>query len=132
MSWKSKEEALFEHIKEAYISDLEWSDGSYSHYDCYSINHKCEIELKCRNTHYDELVIEKAKYDKLIERATEHKTLAVYVCQTPKGIYAFNLTKMDEPNWVSKGMPKTSHFSQRQFIEKIVGFLDVADAKYYE
>ena len=132
MSWKTKEEALFEHIKERYIADLKWSDSDYSHYDCYSSEKSCEIELKCRNTHYDELVIEKLKYDKLMERAVDYNTIAVYICQTPKGIYAFNLSNMSEPDWVKKGMPKTSHFSQRQFIEKVVGFLDVNDAKYYE
>jgi hypothetical protein len=28
-------------------------------------------------------------------------------------------------------MPKTSHFNQRQFIDKVVGYLDIKHAKNY-
>lgn len=132
MSWKPKETALFDHLKSLYIKDLSWSKDCYSHHDCYSEDLKCDIELKCRNKHYDDLVIEKFKYDKLIARANKYSTIPVYICQTPKGIYGFNLSKLDEPDWFMKGMPKTSHFSQRQFIDKEVGMLHIDLAKYYK
>lgn len=132
MSWKAKEEALFDHLKSFYIEDLNWSDHSYSHYDCYSKLFKCDIELKCRNKHYNDLVIEKYKYDKLLSRAEKYSTIPVYICQTPKGIYGFNLSKLDEPEWFIKGMPKTSHFSQRQFVDKEVGMLHIDFAKIYK
>ena len=131
MSWKKREQELFKHLKDNYIKDLEWSDGDYSHHDCYSLELKCDIELKCRHTHYDDLVIEKYKYDKLIKRADEYGTLAVYICQTPKGIFGFNLHKLPEPKWESRRMPKTSHFSERQFIDKEVGYLHIDKSKKY-
>lgn len=74
MSWKKKEDQLFEHLKSNYITDLDWSEGEYSHYDCYSLELGVDIELKCRNKHYDDLVIEKIKYDKLIARAEKFGT----------------------------------------------------------
>lgn len=132
MSWKAKETALFDHLKSSYIDDLNWSKDDYSHHDCYSVSYNCDIELKCRNTHYDDLVIEKYKYDKLLARAEKYSTIPVYICQTPNGIYGFNLSTIEEPNWFMKGMPKTSHFSERQFIDKEVGMLHIDLAKYYE
>ena len=132
MSWKNNEQNLFEHLKQNYISDLDWSEGDYSHHDCYSLEYKCDIELKCRNKHYDDLVIEKYKYDKLLARAESHNTIPVYICQTPKGIFAFNLASLEEPSWETKGMPKTSHFNQRQFVDKVVGFLHISNSKIYD
>tara|TARA_R110000772_G_scaffold130945_1_gene239175 strand:+ start:50 stop:448 length:399 start_codon:yes stop_codon:yes gene_type:complete len=132
MSWKNNEKGLFEHLKDKYLADLEWSEGNYSHHDCYSKDYNCDIELKCRNRHYDDLVIEKLKYDKLILRAKEYNTLPVYICQTPKGIFAFNLSSLEEPLWETKGMPKTSHFNQRQFVDKVVGFFNISNSKSYD
>ena len=132
MGWKKKEDQLFEYMKQNYISDLDWSEGEYAHYDCFSLSLGVDIELKCRNKHYDDLLIEKMKYDKLMARANKFGTLAVYISQTPKGIYAFNLSKLPEPTWETRGMPKTSHFNQRQFVDKVVGYLNVKDAKRYD
>lgn len=132
MSWKKNEDKLFEHLKNNYIPDLEWSEGDYSHHDCYSTELGLDIELKCRNKHYDDLLIEKGKYDNLLKRAAEHKTVAVYISQTPQGIYAFNLSTSQEPAWETRGMPKTSHFNQRQFVDKVVGYLNINQSKLYD
>ena len=132
MSWKKNEKDLFDHLKSNYIPDLQWSEGEYSHHDCYSIEYYCDIELKCRNKHYDDLLIEKYKYNKLIARARKFETIPVYICQTPEGIYAFNLYKLYEPQWEVRGMPKTSHFNQRQFVDKEVGYFNISKAKRYE
>lgn len=132
MSWKKKEDQLFEYMKQNYIPDLDWSEGEYAHYDCFSLSLGVDIELKCRNKHYDDLLIEKMKYDKLMARAKKFGTLAVYISQTEKGIFAFNLSKLPEPNWETRGMPKTSHFNQRQFVDKVVGYLNIKDAKRYD
>lgn len=132
MTWKKNEDKLFDYLKNQFIPDLDWSEGEYAHYDCYSTSIGVDIELKCRNKHYDELIIEKPKYDKLIARSQKFNTLAVYISQTPEGIFAFNLSKLPEPKWETRGMPKTSHFKQRQFVDKVVGYLNVKDAKRYD
>jgi len=132
MGWKKNEDKLFQHLKDNYIQDLDWSEGQYNHYDCFSLKYECDIELKCRNKHYDELLIEKAKYDKLLQRAQKFLTVPIYISQTPQGIYAFNLANLPEPIWETRGMPKTSHFNQRQFVDKVVGYLHIKDAKFYE
>ena len=132
MSWKKNEKDLFNHLKSNDIQDLQWSGDEFSHYDCYSVKYECDIELKCRNKHYDELLIEKYKYNKLIMRAQKYLTIPVYICQTPEGIFAFNLASLPQPQWETRGMPKTSHFSQRQFVDKEVGYFNVSNSKKYE
>jgi len=132
MNWKNNEKELFDYLKQNYIPDLEWSDGDYSFHDCYSLQYNCDIELKCRNKHYDNLIIEKAKYDRLLERSAKNDTLPVYICQTPTGVFGFNLGKLTEPQWEVRGMPKTSHFSNRQFVDKEVGYLHIDDGKRYD
>lgn len=128
MSWKKKEEQLFDLLKTNHIKDLEWSEGDYSHHDCFSLQYRCDIELKCRNTHYDELLIERVKYDALIARALKFNTHPLYINQTPQGVYVFVLSKLKQPTWEMRNMPKTSHFSDRNFTPKEVGYLSIKDA----
>ena len=129
----SKEKELFDFIKERFLPDLMESDDKFSKYDCYSEKFKLDIELKCRKTHYDDLVIEKPKYDYLIGRALKFNTKAFYVNSTPQGVFVFNLSILPEPEWEERMLPKTSHFSDREKISKCVGYLNVSKArKIYE
>lgn len=125
MAWESKEYKMFEYLQENYLPDLQQSGKQFSSFDCYSVEHKCEIELKYRHSHYDELLIEKIKYDKLMERAQDFGTEAVYVSATPKGIFGFNLSKIPEPEWFVKPMPKTTHFGEKQWVDKTVAVLSI-------
>lgn len=115
---------LFNIIRATYVIDLQKSEKQYSRFDCYSLKYKMDIELKCRNKHYDELLIEKDKYDALVRRGQEFGTTPMYINSTPEGIYVFNLKKIPEPKWEEKGgLPTTSHFTDRRKIVKVVGFL---------
>lgn len=117
---------LFNIIKATHVQDLEKSDDQYSRFDCYSLKYNMDIELKCRNKHYDELLIEKDKYDALLKRSEKFGTTPMYINSTPEGIYVFNLQKIAQPKWEDKGgLPTTSHFSDRRKIVKTVGFLPV-------
>tara|TARA_Y100000114_G_scaffold146839_1_gene157973 strand:- start:454 stop:846 length:393 start_codon:yes stop_codon:yes gene_type:complete len=121
-----REVDLFNILKITHCRDLEKSENQYSRFDCYSKKYKMDIELKCRNKHYDDLIIEKDKYDALIRRAKQYETTPFYINSTPQGIYVFNLSKIDEPIWEDmKGLPKTSHFTDRSRITKTVGFLSI-------
>ena len=123
------EEHLFELLKEKIISDLTMSGEKMSRYDCYSLDHNVDVELKCRKKHYDDLLIEKKKYDALVLRATNHGTNPVYINSTPSGVWAFRLLDMDQPTWEERGMPKTSEFRQRHFITKVVGYYNIMQGK---
>ena len=129
----NKEKELFDFVKSKYLPDLKESDYKFSKYDCYSEKLKLDIELKCRATHYDDLLIEKAKYDALIERSKNHGTKAFYINSTPSGVFVFNLSALEEPQWEDRMMPKTSHFSDREKIVKCVGYINIKEArKIYE
>lgn len=116
------EQQLFEIIKR-YIPDLERTD-QYNPKDAYSKYYNLSIELKCRDRHYNQLLIEKMKWDNLILNDNVR-----YICSTPLGIYSFNLHKIDEPIWFEKLLPHTTEFKDIDNIYKLVGYLDILDAK---
>ena len=122
------ERKLFEFLKERFLPDLEMSEEPMSHWDCYSAQWAFDIELKCRRTHYDELLIEKMKYDNLIARSAKFETNPIYINSTPVGIYVFRLATI-EIKWETKRMPATTDFARKAKVDKVVGFLNVNQAK---
>jgi hypothetical protein len=118
---KMNEEILFRLIKTR-IPDLE-KTNQFSYRDGYSPKYDLTIELKCRYTHYDNLLIEKMKYDKLIQNKR-----ALYINSTPIGIFLFDLKKLPEPLWQLKYMPKQTEFQETYDIQKMVGYLNIYQA----
>jgi len=116
------EKGLFNWIKKNFISDLKESEKRTSRYDCFSKEYNLDIELKCRRTHYSDLIIEKKKYDALMLRSKEHGTIPVYVNSTPKGVWAFYIADI-RITWQNKLLPKHTDFSDNTFIEKEIGSL---------
>jgi hypothetical protein len=115
------EKELFMIIK-TIIPDLEQTE-QFSYYDCYSKYHKAHIELKCRKTHYDNLVIEKIKYYKL------KKVNSWYINSTPIGIFSFDIQNIQEPKWFDVMMPTTTQFNNNQQIIKQIGYLNIKLSK---
>ena len=62
------EQDLFDYLKFNWYPDLVMSKKQMSRWDCYSPMLKYRIELKCRKAHYDSLMLEKTKYDAMIEK----------------------------------------------------------------
>ncbi len=116
------EQTLFGLIKSV-IPDLQSTD-QYSYRDAYSPKYDLTIELKCRHKHYDFLLIEKIKYDKLIK----HNRVR-YINSTPIGIFSFDLKKIEEPTWYEYVLPKETEFYNRNKIPKIVGMLTISQAE---
>jgi hypothetical protein len=69
-------------------------------------------------------VIEKYKYDALINRSDKQGTIPLYINSTPKGIYAFYLQSINI-EWEIKLMPKQTFFKDRDNVLKVVGFLNI-------
>ena len=88
------EQGLFDYIKATYLEDLVKSEHEYEYIDATSNGYRLTFELKCRNTHYDELILEKDKYEALMDRADDLGFTPFYINSTPNGIYAFNLRKI--------------------------------------
>ena len=116
------EEILFNLIKSV-IPDLKKTD-QFSYRDGYSPKYDLTIELKCRHKHYNTLLIEKIKWDKLIK----HNPVR-YINSTPIGIFSFDLHSIPEPMWMEWEMPHTTEFEDTQKIPKLVGMLFIEDAE---
>ena len=119
---------LFDFLKFNLYPDLERAPGIYDAFDCHSQKAGHFIELKCRQTHYSTLLIEQMKYRKLIEQAYHRDLLPFYINSTPLGIYSFDLTEIDEPQWHVHQMPATTEFENVNKVEKVVGYLPIEEA----
>tara|TARA_R110000868_G_scaffold228765_2_gene481689 strand:+ start:458 stop:841 length:384 start_codon:yes stop_codon:yes gene_type:complete len=122
------EELLFEFLKLNLYPDLEKAPGIFDAFDCHSAKAGHFIELKCRQTHYTTLLIEQQKYRKLITQSYHRELLPFYINSTPLGIFSFDLTEMDEPEWFTMQMPATTEFAKTEKIDKIVGYLPLEEA----
>ena len=121
-----KEKDLFLKLKEYYLPDLIASKGTFSTYDCFSAQYNTFIELKCRNTHYENLMIEQSKYARLKYEAMERGMHPMYICSTPQGVWAFNLNLI-EPEWKNQtDLPTTTEFDNKTKRTKSVGFLPIS------
>jgi hypothetical protein len=120
------EQSLFDYIKSTYLEDLEKSEHTYEYIDATSTGYRLTIELKCRSTHYDELILEKDKYEALMDRAEDLGFTPFYINSTPKGIYAFNLRKITV-NWITRRLPSSTFYEGRE-IDKKVALLHIDKA----
>ena len=122
------EELLFTFLREGLYPDLVKSVGIYDAYDCISRQAGHYIELKCRATHYDTLLIEEMKYRKLITQAAERDLVPYYINSTPLGIYSFDLMDLPEPVWYVQYLPATTEFEKIGKVDKLVGYLPIEEA----
>ncbi len=120
------EQELFNYIKERYLEDLVKSDHTYEYLDATSHGYRLSIELKCRHTHYDELILEKDKYESLLQQANALGFTPFYINSTPQGIYAFNLRKI-KVTWTTKRLP-ASTFNKGPEIDKEIALLHIDEA----
>lgn len=118
------EQELFNYIKGRYLEDLVKSEHPYEYYDCTSTIYRLHIELKCRHKHYEDLIIQKDKYEALMQQAERLGFTPFYVNATPKGIYAFNLRKIIV-KWTIKKLPAQTEFEDQGLVDKTVALLPV-------
>ena len=115
---------LFNWLADNYYSLLINTNENYSKSDCYDIETMHRIELKCRAKHYDNLIIEKPKYDFLISKSKQFGDIPIYINSTPKGIYLFNLQNL-KLKWYSKELPKTTDFNNNNLIKKEIAEINI-------
>ena len=120
---------LFNWLKANVYNDLQGSKEKMSVWDCKSEKFKNLVELKCRRTHYPDLLIERKKYDSVTKKSNELGFRPVYICSTPNGIYGFYLDKVDL-NWqINRKNPKTTDFSNNNKVEKEVAYIPLTQAQ---
>lgn len=101
------------------------STEQFSNWDCYSDELREYVELKCRKTHYDDLMIEKIKYDRIVKIAAEKGMTPKYINYTPEGVWSFNLKDFDIQWEEKRGLPATTDFANKMRVTKTVGYLNI-------
>ncbi len=107
--------------------DLEWTGEEFEHFDARGKTPKgfdCVIEFKLRNAYYPTKVLEKYKYDKLME----NDCLKFYYVFDSKGNYLYYLDSLElpEPNIIN--CKATTDFERDELINKTVYFLSESQA----
>jgi hypothetical protein len=120
-----KEIELFNWLKKYKYPDLERSTDQYDCFDCISPSNQMLIELKCRAVHYDQLILEKPKWQSLTLRAEAMGYTAWYINQTPLGVSYHNLTALTDAQWVKKELPKSTQFDNKTKVVKEITFLKI-------
>lgn len=95
---------------------LEWTGEGSQSWDAEGLSPKgkeCVIEMKFRNKHYDTKMLEKFKYDKLMDTGK----VALYFVNDPKANYLFWLNDIEMPEPVNKYCPDTTMWTKKRVLK---------------
>jgi len=119
--------------------DFELMDDKFSRYDAFDKERGIMLEIKCRNKHYPDTLLERRKYDWNKKFAKDHDLDFLYAVSMPTTkpnnyvVYVFDPINMEEIDdydfkWHTKKLPQNTEFKGREWIDKEVGYLNVDDA----
>lgn len=106
---------------------LEWTGSEFEHYDAKGQTPRgldCVIELKLRQAYYPTKVIEKYKYDKLMQM----DCLKFYYVFDKRGNYLYHLDTLVLPEITEIRAKQTTTFDRNDFIDKQVYMLSESQA----
>lgn len=92
---------------------------NYDHYDAIGLTPKgikCVIEMKFRNDYYEDKMLEKSKYDKLMLMTDYVK---IYFVNDAKGNYFFWLDDMIMPELITMRLPKQTLWNSEKVTKQI-------------
>ena len=92
--------------------DKSWDAEGYSMY-----NRKGVIEMKVRDKYYEEKLLEKYKYDKLMELPDD--IIKIYFVNDPKANYMFWLDKIDMPEPIELYCPSTTIWNSKKIKKQV-------------
>lgn len=92
--------------------DKSWDAEGYSMY-----NRKVVIEMKFRDKYYEEKLLEKYKYDKLMELPDD--IIKIYFVNDPKANYMFWLDKIDMPEPTELYCPSTTIWNSKKIKKQV-------------
>jgi hypothetical protein len=112
-------------------------DDKFSRYDAFDTKNGIMLEIKCRNKHYDDTLLEKMKFDWNKKYAQDNDLEFMYAVSMPyksgHRIYLFDPIVMEDEGeydfkWHTRKLPAQTEFSRNEWIDKEVGYLNVKDA----
>ena len=97
---------------------LKWTGEGSKSWDAEGLTPKgkeCVIEIKFRKKHYDTKMLEKFKYDKLIDTGK----VALYFVNDPKANYLFWLNDIELPKPIEKYCPDTTLWTKKRVLKPV-------------
>lgn len=117
----NKLEKAFCKIKNTFDDwQLEWIGDQNKSWDAEGVTpkgFKCVIEMKFRNKYYESKLLEKYKYDKLMELPKD--VVKIYYVSDPKGEYYFWLDKLKDLELIKKNCPTTTLWNDRKVKKEV-------------
>ena len=98
--------------------DLVWSKNQFEHYDARGLTPKgfeCVMEMKIRIDYYEKKLLEKYKYDKLMEM--DDDIVKLYFVNDPKGNYLFWLNKLQLKQTTKLWCPETTLWKSKKVMK---------------
>jgi hypothetical protein len=117
--------------------NFEKMDDKFSRYDAFDPELGIMLEIKCRNKHYDDTLLEKIKYDWNKQYAIDNGFEFIYAVAMPakegETLYLFAPLTMEEDDdydfkWHTKKLPAKTEFGGSEWVDKEVGYLHINDA----
>ena len=118
------EDELITILKTKY-PNLVTCSNPYSRYDLYTDN--SIVELKSRRSNYLSYIIEKSKYDALIELGKKLHKEVYYIVSDLNNIYIFDLNKV-EIDWRFNSASTRTDFDGGVVTTRLQGFIDIRQA----
>jgi hypothetical protein len=107
--------------------NLEWTGGEFEHYDAKGKTPKgfdCIVEFKLRHAYYSTKILEKYKYDKLMQE----DCMRFYYVFDSKGNYLYHLDNLALPSISLISCKTTEKFTNREPMDKPVYMLSESQA----
>lgn len=123
------ESELFYKFKDNYLPQLKIAVDTFSPFDAICHEAKVVVEFKCRRSHYSDMLIEWPKYETLLNRAADRGYKPIYICSTPLGAWAWDLTYLNL-KWLDKKLPKQTDFNNKNIVVKQVAYISLEDGSY--
>ena len=100
--------------------DLKIPEDNFSRYDAYGTTpkgKKCIIEMKFRNKHYKDKMLEKDKYDALM--SLDDDIVKIYFVADTKGNFMYWLNTLKMPETVKKYCPDTTMWTKKRLLKDV-------------
>ena len=127
---KQTEREILSSINEVLGTGLKESSYQYARFDAHGDN--VIAEIKYRDKHYDDTLIEFDKYSFNKEYAALNKMYFYYVVGVGDEVFCFDILELVVNNhnflWEWKKMPITTEFGNKEFIYKYVGYIPLHKA----
>lgn len=115
-------------IKEHLAPDMYIYPNRFNPIDAIIESKDIAVEVKCKNSFYSNVIIEKQKWQSLMKHKAARYINAMDLDGRWK-VFSFNIKQLPEPIWVKKMIPNASNELYTGWVETEVGYYNIGDGK---